>query len=298
MSLKNNNYFYPLKMAKDFGNKVIIDTMQNTLNLKLIKAIRDKNLEQVKAFLRSGASINSETVEGMPLIVAIQEADESILQWLIQSGADIFQKDKYSKTAIDYAKNSANLQIFTLIKSKLNDSFMAAVTSTNQAYIEELVTLGAEINSIINQSTPLIAAIQSKNLTIVQLLLGLGANVNLPDNDKVSPLMKAASIGNIDIIKLLIAKNANPHDKNKNGENMLFYVLADSNVSDFIKYFIHTLKMNVNETNVQGKTALMNAAGGNRVKATQALLDNGSNPNFRSPSGKTALYFATMGSTQ
>ena len=54
-------------------------------------------------------------------------------------------------------------------------------------------------------------ACRNKHLQLIELLIDRGADVNIPDNDKWTPLYTACYFENIEIIKLLLDYGADIH---------------------------------------------------------------------------------------
>jgi ankyrin repeat protein len=115
-----------------------------------------------------------------------------------------------------------------------------------------------------NGNTILIVASGNGHLSIVQYLLAQRARVNA-DNQGYTALIAAAAGGYTDIVKLLLAKGAK-----------------------------------VNNQDVDGRTALLSAARGDRVnpergyELVQALLAHRADPNRQNDHGQTALMLASM----
>ena len=68
-------------------------------------------------------------------------------------------------------------------------------------------------------ATALFSAILKSRVALLGSLLKSGIDVNVRNTDGMTPLMAAASTGNLEIIRLLLAKNANSAATNKLEEN-------------------------------------------------------------------------------
>ncbi len=75
----------------------------------------------------------------------------------------------------------------------------------------------------IGGATALHIASRNKNLEIVQILINSGADVNVQDNDKWTPLMRAAANSNPDITLELLKNGANADQKNSVGETAMIH---------------------------------------------------------------------------
>jgi ankyrin repeat protein len=76
--------------------------------------------------------------------------------------------------------------------------------------------------------TPLIAAIYQQNTNVVHYLIASGADVNIPDNDGETAIMRAmVSDENLDVLKDLIAHGADLNARDKMGATVLSYASSD-----------------------------------------------------------------------
>jgi uncharacterized protein len=107
----------------------------------------------------------------------------------------------------------------------------------------------------------LILAVKSKQLRAVQILLENGASIDIRDRltefDQWTPLMHAAYLGAIQILKLLLQAGAN-----------------------------------VESIDTHGRTALILASEAKQNNAITPLLQAGANPNYQDREGNTALTYA------
>ncbi len=71
-------------------------------------AVTEKRLEVVRELIKSGADVNAEEYGNKctPLHLACMVGEKEIVEELVKAGAEIEQADKFGMTAIDYAKNS------------------------------------------------------------------------------------------------------------------------------------------------------------------------------------------------
>ena len=94
---------------------------------------------------------------------------------------------------------------------------MTACTLGNLELVRYLITcLDAKFDFKSNQGTPFSKAVLSGSIMLVEYLLGLGVDVNQTDMSGISPLYVAVYTGNIQMVKLLLEKNADPWIKGHN----------------------------------------------------------------------------------
>ena len=99
--------------------------------------------------------------------------------------------------------------ISELITPKLG--LQIGVQKPNQKIIKLFIENGVDINrkpGIMPDNTPLIQASYYGFANIVYLLLKHGANIDKQNGEGATALMMAAMAGNIDIVKILMAKGA------------------------------------------------------------------------------------------
>jgi ankyrin repeat protein len=116
------------------------------------------------------------------LIMAVEKNNEKMVEALVNSGANVNEKDSFGDTPLHAAAAAGNLNITKYLIEK-------------KAYVD------AHDHS---HTTPLITAISNKHPNIVKYLCENNANVNKPDNDGLTPLHHAAADGNLEIIKYLV----------------------------------------------------------------------------------------------
>ena len=114
----------------------------------------------------------------------------SVIQNLIEAGANIYTQDKLGNTALHYAARS-NLETVRL-----------------------LIKLGLDVNHENSDGeTPLFQAALGKDPEIVNLLVETGADVNAANYEGVTALMMAAAWGDRKVVEALIDAGANVNAK-------------------------------------------------------------------------------------
>ena len=133
---------------------------EEQLNHDLLNAIYDKQLDQVRKFLKAGANPNLVNLGVNALTIAIIVSKNlDIIRELLNAGADVNAK---KGQALYVAVNADEPEIVReLLKSGAN---------VNQKY-----TIGTRSSEVFEQ-TPLENAVNKQNLEMVHLLLKAGAN--------------------------------------------------------------------------------------------------------------------------
>lgn len=198
-------------------------------------AIKEGFLLICQLLFNHGASLANEEVS--PLSLAAKNGDVEIYQLLIAKGADIHQESPDRSTPLSKAAAAGHLDACKLLVSK-----------------------GADIDHINQKGFSILAlAARSGSVELVEYFLAKGATLDNA-NRIHPPLMEAASIKNIDLVKIFIAHGAS-----------------------------------VNQPDLFGGTALFNSCKENSLEITTLLLQAGADPNIANRDKTTALTYAAMG---
>ncbi|TDU40465.1 hypothetical protein BXY82_2514 [Gelidibacter sediminis] len=192
----------------------------------LLKAVSERNVERVAQLLKSQPDLEVKDHKGRtPLMLATYNNDNTIAEMLMASGADVNAQDNMLNSPHLYAGASGNLAILkmTLSHGARFDIYnryggTALIPAAEKRHLE-VVKLLTElpkypIDHINNLGwTALMEAIVlgstgETQIAIVDVLIKAGADVNIPDNDGVTPLQHAKKRGMHTIAQLLIAANA------------------------------------------------------------------------------------------
>jgi ankyrin repeat protein len=156
------------------------------MELGIIEAIRDNNLELVRTF----PNVNIAHPDNYSaLMVACEEADLPIVQDLIARGATI-------NTFNDYGNSPLTLAAFY----------------GRDDIVQELLTHGALIDAMSPNGTwtALMAACHQNRLSTVRLLLDAGADIDIDNIDNKSALYYAHDAGHQEIEQELVIRGAMP----------------------------------------------------------------------------------------
>ncbi|XP_057584834.1 2-5A-dependent ribonuclease isoform X2 [Hippopotamus amphibius kiboko] len=129
------------------------------------------------------------------------------------------------------------------------------------------------------EDNDLIKAVKDEDIERVKQLLKEGADVNFQEEEwGWSPLHNAAESGNGDIVDLLLNHGAKPCLRKKNGATPFIVAGIAENVMP-LKLLLPKVA-DVNECDVNGFTAFMEAAVYGRVESLRFLYENGANVNL------------------
>jgi len=180
-----------------------------SVNEQLIRAVERKETDTIRRLIDAGADVNSQDLEGRTAtMIATYNNDADTAKILIDAGADVNIQDKIKNNPFLYAGAEGYIDILKLtIKAGADPSITnryggtALIPASEHGYVEvikELLTnTDIDINHVNHLGwTALLEAVilndgNERQQQTVQLLIDYGADVNLPDNEGVTPLQHA-----------------------------------------------------------------------------------------------------------
>jgi ankyrin repeat protein len=202
------------------------EVLEIDLNQQLIQAAERQETEQVSRLIEKGADINTQDSEGRTAaMIATYNNDVETAKILIEAGADVNIQDNIENNPFLYAGAEGYIEILKLTIAAGADPALtnryggtALIPASEHGYvdvIEELLTnTDIDINHVNDLGwTALLEAIilndgNEKQQQTVKLLIDHGADVNIPDNNNVTPLQHAREKGLKDIEQILLKAGA------------------------------------------------------------------------------------------
>jgi ankyrin repeat protein len=192
----------------------------DTMDLQLHKAAAAGDAAAVRELLSGGAAIEALDASGATaLLVATHGNKLQAAQALIEAGANVNAKDNIEDSPYLYAGARGHLDILKLtlahgadLKSVNRYGGTALIPASERGHVETVDTLvkaGVYVDHVNRLGwTALLEAVilgdgGPRHVQIVGLLIDGGANVNLADNDGVTPLQHARSRGYGRMVTLL-----------------------------------------------------------------------------------------------
>lgn len=173
--------------------KVYINAQDSKKRTALMIATYNQDVEAVKLLIDAGANVNiQDDLLNTPFLYAGAEGYLDILKLTIQAGADPTIVNRYGGTALIPAAEHGHVEV---IEELLND------TTINVNHVNFLGWTALMEAIVLNNGNPI-------QQTVVQLLIDHGADVNIPDNDNVTPLQHAKKQGFKEIENILIEAGA------------------------------------------------------------------------------------------
>jgi ankyrin repeat protein len=254
-------------------------------------AAQRQDIGALRGLLKQHAPVNAAQADGTTALHwAAHWNDPEAVKLLIGAGANAKTVNRYGATPLSEAAGLGNADV-----------------------IEILLKAGADPNTrtTYDGETVLMTTARSGNLEAVRILLEHGANANARESWKgQTALMWAAAEHHPEIVKLLLQHGADWKVRSLDRETKLPKLSAASSVSPFARggmtafQFtaregdIETAKamldaeVDINNTDVDGTSALVIAIMNKRYTFAKFLLDRGADPNVTDLKGRAALYAA------
>ncbi len=169
------------------------------------------------------------------------------------------------------------------------EDFFSAVANDQPTKVSALLERGFDPNTINPDGIHgLFLAVNSDSLKTATVLINWPkTNVEWRNSKDESPLMMASIKGHTDLVKLLIAKDA---DVNKTGWTPLHYAASAAKKSIIEILLEHSAYIDAESPN--GSTPLMMAAMYGNAECVRLLLEGGADPTLKNQLGLSASDFA------
>jgi len=169
------------------------------------------------------------------------------------------------------------------------EDFFTAIKRDDASELRALLSRGFDPNTLDPQCLPgLYVALRDESLKAVKVLIDWPrTNVEIRTVKDESPLMMAALKGHLDLVKKLIARDA---DVNKTGWTPLHYAATNGHLE--IMQLLLDENAYIDAESPNGTTPLMMAAQYGPATAVKLLLDAGADPTLKNQLGLTAIDFA------
>lgn len=247
------------------------------LNL-LMRAIKVNQTPLIEYFIDLGININDKDNYGYPAIAyaAAFAKYPEVLEFLVKKGADInFKTDKGENLLILAARNNESVAVIEYL--------------LNKGFSKDYLTKEGE--------TPVLAAAQNENVMIMDKLLEHGANLNAVNNRKENALFIAAKCNNKPyMISYLLDKGIPLNYSDENDNNVVLYAAQNQNVN--ILRMLVAKGADLKSSNADGITALMMAVSvENNIGVVKYLIENGAEINEKMSNNASALMIAAASIT-
>jgi len=231
-------------------------------DLRLIKAVRSKDVAAVRTLLRQRINVNAPQGDGATALHwAAHLNDVTIADLLIRAGA---------------RASVANENGFTPLH--------LACTNRSAAMVERLLSAGADANAAsLNGETVLMTCARAGEPKSVKALLVKGARINVTEKaHDQTPLMWAAAQRHPEVTELLVEAGADINARSRTYSQTVVGEQTQRFGREELNYTVHR----------GGSTPLLFAARSGDAGSARVLLAAGANPNDALPDGTSALVLA------
>ena len=276
----------------------VTDVDGNTPLLSVIRSMEDEGLDEecttlIQKMLEKGADVNSRDKRGRTALhLACYKDDYKMAEYLIEIGADVNVTDVGGDTPL-----------LTVLQSRPGRGLDEEYTTLIQKMLEK----GADVNSRYKHGrTALHLACYNNDYKTADCLIELGADVNVIDVDGDTPLLTVLQSRpgrGLDeecttLIQKMLEKGADVNSRHKRGRTALH--LACYNNDYKTADCLIELGADVNVIDVDGNTPLLSVlrrrqrSGLDEECTTliQKMLEKGANVNSRDKRGRTPLHLA------
>jgi ankyrin repeat protein len=187
---------------------------------------------------------------------------------------------------------------------KIADSLIQAIWNNDLERIQSQITNNIDLNSVREPGYyPLYEALERANDSVVELLIAHGAEINFQDFDGYTTLFYAVTDYNVNLVQKMLNYGANVNHRTKNGDTPLTWLTSFSNYVVSYEHEESQLKIiqiliekgvDVNATDNEGITALMQVSEVNEAESASLLLDSGAQVDAKDFDGWTSLMYAAM----
>jgi len=253
---------------------VVIGNAAELPIVQLAKAIEAGDLAQVKKLLAQGVDPNRRIPEYRtyctPLFVAVEKGKLDIARVLLNSGADPKIENQSGDPVMVFASDAGREPFARLLMES-----GVGIDSTNSKGV-----------------TALMRGVRYDEAADVQAKLALGADPHQRDAYGRTPLIVAASGGNLPALRVLAAAGARADARDKRGRTALTYVALGMDIDTEVVGFLLDAGADVNAQDDKGRTAAMAAFTDEWRFRTNALvfLDAEPDLNVRDEDGQTLLF--------
>ncbi|KAH9502346.1 hypothetical protein Btru_073508 [Bulinus truncatus] len=281
----------------------------------LYYASQSGDISMVQILLKAGANPDwGDHTYKTPLMVAAEAGHLDVVHSLLQAGADVNKKSRAGRTASYEAASNGHKQILQALiqyKADLNLStvkgitpLLEAISSNHTNVAKALIQSGCDVNladrtywapihAVIRQVSNMFDPGDNAEMrSLVGELVHAGADINKTDGENWTPLYQAASAGDFELCKFLLAEGAAIDKVTKQGSSVLHAAVYGGN-KDIVKLCLDA-GCSVNAVDFNNQHALLAAVSSRcDIKIIELLLESGSDVNIcHKVTKQTALHEA------
>lgn len=226
--------------TSDLSEKISIQVDQT----KWILAVKSRDITMLSDLLDAGyLDVNSKTESGKTaLMVAAQAASDSLCVDLVALGADVGAKNKNGGTPLMHASVGGSLDIVNLllrkgaeVNERASNGWSALMLASAKGFsqiVKRLIEVNGEPNiQDVFGWTPLMHAVEQNRKNVIELLVSSSnGEIDNRNIDGVTALHRAAALGYIEIVRILLAGGARADLPDQTGRTAVDYALESGNL--------------------------------------------------------------------
>lgn len=251
-----------------------------------------------------GADVYAKDATGdTPLHKAAERGFASTCTVLVAHGADMCTKNTKDRTPVQLAEENGHEEAFAEVRKKNAKLTAVFITLINRfvlrtceiKFLESRVVIHAPRANEREGVHAKLLADQSALLMEIKALVERGADINAKlDNDKQrTGLFRAATLGSVDLLKLLIDKGASINVADSDGNTPLM-AAAKNGLTDVCKALINK-GADIDARDTRNNTPLIWAAAKGHTEICRLLIDEGTELYAQSNNGYNPLVWAALG---
>lgn len=320
----------PLQIACEQGNKTLVHELLlhgADINLQdrrgrspLLIACERKDLELTELLLQAHADVNCLGLFGItPLHLATANNQQEMVQLLLNYGAYINAQDVLGETVLHQACTSGNKEIIELLLThgahkQLNQPsqtpYYCACERSPQEISDLLATTPQNQNTcpcsskaealqkIFRPEPCLHCACAHGDKKLIEELLSQGISINAKNIHGETVLHAACEMNRLDVVELLLGKGADANIFDRFGQTILMQAFDNRNRALLKLLLEKAIHLNVNATDVSGRTLLHKACELGDKELVEMVLARNADVNQITYFDQTALHFARQGGFQ
>lgn len=219
-------------------------------DLNPFQACESGSFTHVSAFLLGGVDPNTSTMRGVSLLHCAAKAGQGLIaRFLIDNGADVNAQDNDGLTALMYAAMAGEIDtIKMLIEGRADPSLRCRqqhscyfYAATKPMALHILHTVAPMTAGLVEEEEMLhhVSDTAGNRFAALYLIESLGADPNYKSRDKAStPLHCAVLTGDLDLVKALVSKGADPTITDDNGLRPTALPRCPRHISRWIKKYL------------------------------------------------------------
>mmetsp|Transcript_26130 Transcript_26130/g.33884 ORF Transcript_26130/g.33884 Transcript_26130/m.33884 type:complete len:846 (+) Transcript_26130:179-2716(+) len=271
-------------------------------------AISNGNLSEVKSLVNSGQSPNEiPNTDWTPLCFATYYGQPSIVQYLLQAGADVNKPLNMGATPLFIACEHQKMDCLRILVEEFKGDpnivcpgsgtgpFLKACESGNMEIVQYMVNdAKCDINLAQNDgATPFFLACQGNKIEVVKFLIGAGVDVNKGKRDSATPLIVAAELGHTEVVRAICkAPNETTSDLAMYNGVTPLYKACEHGHYEIVKILVNDANVDYDKPKNDGVSPLFTACQMNHLDIIKFLAEKGADINKAKNDGVVPIYMA------